>query len=71
MINSLASSEIPTTIFYPKALSEQKVFFENKYLRRTIKSTFLADRVLSLPIHPYLSNDEIKFIIMTINRVFI
>ena len=68
MIESLASHGIPTTIFYPKTLSDQKVFSKGRYLRRTIKATFLADRVLSIPIHPYLTQQEIEFIIQRINE---
>jgi UDP-2-acetamido-2-deoxy-ribo-hexuluronate aminotransferase len=68
MIESLASHGVPTTIFYPKTLSEQKVFSKDVYLRRTIKSPFLADRVLSLPIHPYLTFQEIEYIIQSINK---
>jgi UDP-2-acetamido-2-deoxy-ribo-hexuluronate aminotransferase len=68
IIELLAKYGIPTTIFYPRPLSEQKVFSKDIYLRRTIKSTFLADRVLSLPIHPYLTSQEIDYIIRSINK---
>jgi dTDP-4-amino-4,6-dideoxygalactose transaminase len=67
LINFLGSLGIPTTVFYPKALSEQTVFSRDKYLRKTSRSLYLADRVLSIPIHPYLFTDEVKFIIHSIN----
>jgi UDP-2-acetamido-2-deoxy-ribo-hexuluronate aminotransferase len=67
LINFLGSLGIPTTVFYPKALSDQTVFSRDKYLRKTTRSLYLADRVLSIPIHPYLFTDEVEFIIHSIN----
>lgn len=56
----LKEKDIPTTVFYPKPLHLQTAF---KYLGSnrgdfTI-SEQLCKTVLSLPIHPYLSEDEI------------
>jgi UDP-2-acetamido-2-deoxy-ribo-hexuluronate aminotransferase len=67
LINFLGSLGIPTTVFYPKALSDQTVFSRDKHLRKTTRSLYLADRVLSIPIHPYLFSDEIELIIHSIN----
>jgi dTDP-4-amino-4,6-dideoxygalactose transaminase len=58
-------------VFYPKALSNQEVFQKNKYLRKTDISINLADRVLSIPIHPYLELDEVMLIINSINNSLI
>ena len=66
--DSLASIGIPTTVFYPKALSNQEVFLKNKYVRKTDISINLVDRVLSIPIHPYLMLDEVLLIIDSINN---
>jgi UDP-2-acetamido-2-deoxy-ribo-hexuluronate aminotransferase len=69
LIKLLFAKEIPTTVFYPIALSDQKVFSKDIHLRRTKISAFLAERVLSIPIHPYLVSDEVDFIISAINEI--
>ncbi len=71
LIEFLGTKDIPTTVFYPKALSNQSVFTSNKFLRTTIKAQALCDRVLSIPIHPYLTNEEVNYIIDSINEFFI
>jgi dTDP-4-amino-4,6-dideoxygalactose transaminase len=69
LIKLLFAKEIPTNVFYPIALSDQKVFSKDIHLRRTKISAFLAERVLSIPIHPYLVSDEVDFIISAINEI--
>jgi dTDP-4-amino-4,6-dideoxygalactose transaminase len=69
LIKFLFAKEIPTTVFYPIILSNQKVFSRDRYLRRTKKSAILSERVLSIPIHPYLVSDEVEFIISAINEI--
>lgn len=59
----LAEARIPTMIYYPKPMSEQEAFsnivrFEND-LTVTKK---LCERVLALPMHPYLRDEEIELI---------
>jgi dTDP-4-amino-4,6-dideoxygalactose transaminase len=70
LIDYLCSKDIPTTIFYPKALSGQKVFEGIPHLRITSHSSNLSNRVLSIPIHPYLTNKETTLIINSINEFF-
>jgi dTDP-4-amino-4,6-dideoxygalactose transaminase len=70
LIDYLCSKDIPTTIFYPKALSGQKVFEGIPYLRITRHSSNLSKKVLSIPIHPYLTNKETTLIINSINEFF-
>jgi len=70
LIDYLASKDIPSTVFYPKALSGQKVFERNPLLRITRHSSNLSQRVLSIPIHPYLTNKETTLIINSINEFF-
>jgi dTDP-4-amino-4,6-dideoxygalactose transaminase len=71
LIKFLNNKKIPTTIFYPKSLSNQAVFIQSKYLRSTINAQALCDRVLSIPIHPYLTNEEVQYIIDSLNAFFI
>jgi UDP-2-acetamido-2-deoxy-ribo-hexuluronate aminotransferase len=70
LIDYISSKGIPSTIFYPKALSEQNVFEGNPFLRLTKQSSNISKRVLSIPIHPYLTTIEIKLIIKSINDFF-
>ena len=60
----LKESGIPTMIYYPRALHQQKAFkwmnLSDENYRNTIEAT---NRVLSLPMHPYLKENEQSFII--------
>jgi dTDP-4-amino-4,6-dideoxygalactose transaminase len=59
----LATKGIPTMIYYIKTMHNQTAF---KYLDNNDEdypiSTKLCETVLSLPMHPYLSETEIEFI---------
>jgi dTDP-4-amino-4,6-dideoxygalactose transaminase len=68
LMEELLNNGIPSTVFYPKALSKQKVFLNSDHLRTTNVSVRLSERVLSIPIHPYLNQTELNFIISVINN---
>jgi UDP-2-acetamido-2-deoxy-ribo-hexuluronate aminotransferase len=56
----LLEKNIPTAIHYPVPLHKQPIF---EYMERSHHlpvSEFSADRVLSLPFHPYLTDQEIN-----------
>ena len=57
----LKESRIPTAIYYAKPLHLQMV---SKYLGYKVGdfpvSESISQRILSLPMHPYLTNDEIN-----------
>lgn len=56
----LKEKEIPTMIYYPKAMHEQSAFDFLNYPKGSSPVTeYLCDRVLSLPMHPYLTDDLI------------
>lgn len=58
---------IPTMIYYPKTMSQQTAFQQTDTGKENLEvSHILAERVLSLPIHPYLSQDEQIYIIDSI-----
>ena len=66
----LKDNDIPSMIYYPRGMHQQKCFSkyacnENDYLN-TIEAT---KRVLSLPMHPYLSDKEIDEVCNIINKV--
>jgi len=61
LIAHLSKNKIPSKIYYPIPLHRQKAFIGNPYVRDSeyVNSDFLADTVLSLPMHPYLEDVEI------------
>jgi dTDP-4-amino-4,6-dideoxygalactose transaminase len=69
LILELNSFGIPTSVFYPKTLSQQTAYLnESSNYRVNLNASSSVNRVLSLPIHPYLSFREINFIIDKINK---
>lgn len=69
--NHLKKKGIPSLIYYPIPMHKQLAF---NYLRQD-ESNFsvtniLCERVLSLPMHPYLSEKDINYIVGAINEYF-
>jgi UDP-2-acetamido-2-deoxy-ribo-hexuluronate aminotransferase len=66
----LKKKHIPTFIYYSKAMHQQKAMqiyqFDSNDL---LTSTYLAERVLSLPMHPYLNSRELKSICNNVNNI--
>lgn len=65
---SLAKMGIPTMIYYPKPLSKQQAFKKFEKFADCPNSEILCQTVLSLPIHPYITNDEIAKVADIINK---
>lgn len=64
MQDKLKDAGVPTMIYYPKGLHEQKAFADLGYQRGDFPvSEYMADRVFSLPMHPYLDDAEIDRIV--------
>ena len=64
----LKSKNIPTFIYYSKAIHQQKAMESYHFDKNElINSTYLVERVLSLPMHPYLTKNEVKKISLIIN----
>ncbi len=63
----LKEAGIPTAIYYPRTMSQQKAMhpYASAPLHNSIK---LTRRVLSLPMHPYLTEQEIDLITETISK---
>ena len=56
----LASKKIPSMIYYPIPLHLQKVFKNLDYKEGDFPiSENIAERIFSLPMHPYMSENEI------------
>lgn len=59
---------IPTMVYYPTPMSEQTAFKEVKRYVETPVAHTLSQSVLSLPMHPYLKENDITFISQTLQR---
>lgn len=59
----LGAKGIPTAVHYPVPLNEQPVFPQPVSARRTPNSAAIASRVLSLPMHPYLTDDLVSDVV--------
>ena len=60
----LSNNDIPTNIYYPRGLSQQKAFEKNKLTPVSLKnSENLCKSVFSLPMHPYMSKEDLDIII--------
>ena len=67
LMNALKQASVPTMIYYPKSLHKQEAF--SKYISKDLNmdtSEKLASRVFSLPMHPYLSEDDQSHVIETL-----
>ena len=68
---SLKFKDIPTAVYYPIPLNEHKPY-KNYPVSKSglINTNYLARNVLSLPMHPYLSEDDIIYISKNIHEAF-
>ena len=61
---------IETAIHYPKPIHKQKAFINN-YGNIQLKYTEkYAKQILSLPIHAFLNDQEIKYVVKNIKNFF-
>ncbi len=67
----LKSKDIPTAVYYPIPLNEHKPYKNYPVSKNgLINTNYLARNVLSLPMHPYLSEDNIICISKNIYEAF-
>jgi dTDP-4-amino-4,6-dideoxygalactose transaminase len=64
----LKESGIDNAIFYPVPIHQQKAYPEYHHLRYPI-SEKISKEVLSLPVHPSLTSEELGYIIRTIKEI--
>ena len=57
--NSLKSESIPTMVYYPLPMHLQKAFEGSEGIRKCPVATALCERVLALPMHPYITEEQI------------
>lgn len=66
----LKEKDIPTMIYYPKPLHKQSVYKDNNFNTSDLKvSLELSERCLSLPMHPYLEEKDLKSVVNAITKV--
>lgn len=57
----LKNAGIPSMVYYPKPMHRQEAFSASEYDDADFPNTIkLCDTVLSLPMHPYLTSDDIE-----------
>lgn len=68
--SELKAAEIPSMVYYPKPMHRQEAFagydYDDADFPNTIK---LCDTVLSLPMHPYLKDEDIEAVVDVIKTV--
>ncbi|MCR5482411.1 MAG: DegT/DnrJ/EryC1/StrS family aminotransferase [Clostridia bacterium] len=66
----LKEKGIPTMIYYPKSMHQQTVYRNNPYIYRNFENAeYVSQRILNLPMHPYLMEEDQKRVIDAINEV--
>ena len=69
IMNFLKTRDIPSMIYYQKPMHMQAVYANLDYKPEDLPvSNDLSKRIFSLPMHPYLSNEEIDLIVQTIQN---
>ena len=67
MQENLKSKNIPTAVYYPIPLNEHKPYEKFPVSYEGLSNTiYLSKNVLSLPMHPYLSESDIILIVKSI-----
>ncbi len=63
IISKLEALKIPTAIYYPKPLHLQEAFSMLGYRKGDFPvAERISDTIMSIPMHPYLSDDQIDYI---------
>lgn len=60
--SKLKEKDIPTMIYYPKPMHAQAAFKDVKQYVECPVTERLCDTVLALPMHPYMSEEQITFV---------
>ena len=65
----LSLRNIPTAIYYPIPLHKQKPYKDYPISSDNLINTeTLSQKVISLPMHPYLSNEDINYICLNVDK---
>jgi dTDP-4-amino-4,6-dideoxygalactose transaminase len=65
---ALSASGVGSAVYYPIPVHRQKPYLALGYGRETVPATdLLTTQVLSIPVHPSLSDDEVTSVIEAVN----
>lgn len=68
---ALKAEGIPSMVYYPKPMHRQEAFAGQTYDDAEFPNTLkLCDTVLSLPMHPYLTDEDIDTVVDVIKKFF-
>jgi len=67
--DKLKEADIPTAVHYPIPLHQQPACFDDQYGGKLNIAQNVANKVMSLSMHPYLSESEIEMIVSAIKRI--
>lgn len=59
----LKDQGIPTMVYYPKPMHKQGAFEGNKEYVSCSNTSELCEKVLALPMHPYLTDEDIQLVV--------
>ncbi|WP_346892503.1 DegT/DnrJ/EryC1/StrS family aminotransferase [uncultured Roseibium sp.] len=62
VVNSLEAAGVQTAVHYPQALDQQPVLRDCRCSGSLANASTMADKVLCLPIHPALSDDQVSYV---------
>ena len=66
----LSKKGIPTAIYYPIPLHQQKPYKNyNSSLSQLKNTVYLSKSVISLPMHPYLSQEDVEYICNNFHKI--
>jgi len=68
-MKALSAENIDCGVHYPTALTEQPVVKETLKPKACPVSEDLAKRIMSLPMHPYLTDDELNAVVAGVEKV--
>ncbi|MCF7796282.1 MAG: DegT/DnrJ/EryC1/StrS family aminotransferase [Lentisphaeria bacterium] len=66
----LSEQGIPSAVHYPTPLYLQPAFRDSQWDDRCPNSEKAANTVLSLPMHPYVTREQVKMVVEAIHRFF-
>ena len=69
LIKFLSKNDIPTSIYYNKIFSELDIY-KKLHLRKYPISKSISKRIFSIPMHPYLEENEINKIVSKLNEFY-
>ena len=68
VMSFLKDNNIPVMIYYPKPMHQQPAYKDFLLNNDLSKSSELSKNVFSIPIHPYLTDLEVEYIIENLKK---